>query len=162
MTEEQWRPVVGYEGLYEVSDQGRVRTTRRKGSAGGLRKLHTNKATGYVALGLCREGQMATKTVHNLVMEAFIGPCPEGQEIRHLDGNPANPQLDNLAYGTSYENKLDTIRHGTHRPSSQTHCKRGHSLERANIYVQIKKGRPSRVCKTCVSERRKAARRTPA
>jgi hypothetical protein len=51
--------------------------------------------------------------VHRLVLRAFVGPCPDGQEVRHLDGNPANNNLANLAYGTRSENIADALRHGT-------------------------------------------------
>jgi hypothetical protein len=50
--------------------------------------------------------------VHKLVMEVFAGECPDGMEVRHLDGNPDNNRLDNLKYGTKSENALDAKRHG--------------------------------------------------
>ncbi len=61
------------------------------------------------------------RTVHRLVLEAFVGPCPPGMQCRHLDGNPANNRLENLAWGTHAENAADKIRHGRGGPlSSQT------------------------------------------
>jgi hypothetical protein len=59
--------------------------------------------------------------VHRLVLEAFVGPCPDGMECRHLDGNPSNNRLDNLAWGTHSENERDKVRHGT----SGTVCQLG-------------------------------------
>jgi hypothetical protein len=50
--------------------------------------------------------------VHRLVLEAFVGACPTGQQARHLDGNADNPRLDNLAWGTARENMEDRFRHG--------------------------------------------------
>lgn len=152
MTEE-WRPVIGYEGLYEVSDAGRVRSTRRAGSAGGLRKLHKAKAGGYWIVGLGRAGRQETRHVHALVMEAFVGPRPPGMEVRHVDGDPLNANLSNLAYGTSSENKRDLLRHGRHREAMKTHCPSGHPYDDENTYSPP--SRPNaRNCRTCARERK--------
>jgi hypothetical protein len=58
--------------------------------------------------------------VHRLVLEAFVSPCPPGMECRHLDGNPSNPRLDNLKWGTRAENVADTAKHGT-RAAGERH-----------------------------------------
>lgn len=58
-------------------------------------------------------GKRYVQSVHVLVLLAFVGPCPEGMECRHLDGNPANNRLDNLCWGTGSENWNDKRRHGT-------------------------------------------------
>jgi hypothetical protein len=58
--------------------------------------------------------------VHRLVLEAFVGPCPEGLETRHLDGNPSNNRLENLVWDTHANNMADGIRHGT-RPRGESH-----------------------------------------
>lgn len=62
----------------------------------------------YTADGVRRE-----KTIHALVLETFVGPCPDGMECRHLDGNKTNNHKDNLAWGTRSENALDKVLHGT-------------------------------------------------
>jgi len=145
MTEEQWRPVVGYEGDYEVSDLGRVWSRPRKGTRGGLRKLVTAQAGGYLVIALGHEDR---RYVHSLVLEAFVGPRPDGAEIRHLDGDPANARLDNLIYGTSGENKQDILRHGRNHAANKTHCPSGHEYDEANTYVLP--SRPTaRYCRTC-------------
>jgi hypothetical protein len=119
---EQWRPVVGFEGRYEVSDAGRVRSLprlirqkARSGTEYTLRKsgrlLRSGVASnGYPTVAL---GRGNTRTLHSLVTEAFIGPRPSGQEVRHLDGDRKNPRLSNLTYGTRTENILDAVAHGT-------------------------------------------------
>jgi hypothetical protein len=124
-THETWKPVVGYEGLYEVSDRGRVRTVPRILKPGTLNHGHL-----HVNLWINRKGK--TRTVHRLVAAAFIGPCPDGQEVRHLDGNPTNNAVENLKYGTRSENLLDRVRHGTHNNASKTHCKNGHEFTPEN------------------------------
>ncbi len=122
---ERWRDVVGYEGYYEVSDQGRVRSVDRvifavrQGTPYEKqlrqRVLGTSRKLGaYPHVSLCRDGQEATAQVHRLVAAAFLGPCPPGNEVRHLNGEPADSRLSNLCYGTKKENSHDRVTHGTH------------------------------------------------
>lgn len=105
---EQWRKVVGHEG-YEVSDHGRVRSFRRGAQGRILRPGIAGNGYPTVALG-----RGNTRTVHSLVANAFIGPCPKGQEVRHRDNDRANPKLTNLHYGTRLQNIMDRVEHGTH------------------------------------------------
>lgn len=129
---EEWKPVPGYEDLYEVSSTGYVRTPGRRvfisGRKGEFWKAYpprilkasvrkwwprgsTVVPTG-LCVQLCRDGVRQMWSVHRLVLLAFVGPMPLGEETRHLDGNAWNNQLSNLCYGTSKENKSDTMRHG--------------------------------------------------
>lgn len=115
MTEE-WRPVVGYEGQYEVSSIGRVRSLDRKAKIrGGAYRVVKGQAlkpqkhsAGYRTVNLGRRNQ---KLIHELVAAAFIGPKPEGSEIRHLNGDPTDNAVNNLAYGTRSENMRDVARY---------------------------------------------------
>lgn len=120
--EEIWREVVGFEGHYEVSNFGRVRSVERtitQESKWGKqvkrvmrgKLLRPGKAShGYDTVVL---GRGNTRTVHSLVAEAFIGPCPEGHEVLHIDGTRSNNRLANLRYGTRRENILDAVANGT-------------------------------------------------
>lgn len=117
---ELWRPVVGWEGLYEVSDQGRVRSLPRTTTKGRVLKLRL--AEGYPAVSLSKEAVVRTRKVHKLVIEAFIGPCPEGLEVRHLNGVSTDARLLNLRYGTRSENARDRVLHGTHNHASKSCC----------------------------------------
>jgi hypothetical protein len=105
--DEQWRPVPGFEGKYEVSDLGRVKSLRWTPPR-ILRPGPSNYGHLSVALG-----QRNTRMIHQLVLLAFVGPRPPGQEARHLDGDPANNRLDNLCWGTRGDNIRDAVRHGT-------------------------------------------------
>lgn len=118
---ERWKWVVGYEGYYQVSDQGRVRSVDRIVSfedgrvrrfPGRLLKLKRHNQYGYPLAAICRGPEKRWRTVHQLVMEAFVGPCPPGKEIRHKQRN-LRPALSNLRYGTRAENAADMRRHGT-------------------------------------------------
>lgn len=138
---EEWRPVPGYEGMYEVSNQGRVRSIDRViVRNNGVSQMVRNRILrpelnrwGYERVHIYRKGRGEGFFVHRLVLLAFAGPCPEGMEVRHLNGNPADNRLPNLQYGTSYENKLDTLRHGKHPESMKTHCKMGHPFDDFNL-----------------------------
>lgn len=124
---EDWRPVVGFEGLYEVSNLGRVRSLDRVNSysrtcqySGRIlnvkrkykgRLLRPGTASnGYMTVSLGRSNSVC---VHVLVLTAFAGPAPTGTECLHRDGTRTNNNAENLRWGTRSENILDAIRHGT-------------------------------------------------
>lgn len=134
---EEWRPVIGYEGAYEVSNHGRVRSLDRIiTTKAGVRKRTKGR---LLKPGLQRRGHLSVivggdaKRVHRLVLEAFVGPAPKGHECCHSDGNPANNHLSNLRWGSQSENTYDRVRHGTHNNAAKTHCPRGHDLVAPNL-----------------------------
>lgn len=86
--------------------------------------------------------------VHRLVMAAFVGPCPDGIEVCHNNGNPADNRLSNLRYGTHSENQLDQVKHKTHYFANKTHCPRGHLLSAPNLVAAPAK-RGYRTCLAC-------------
>jgi hypothetical protein len=101
---------------YRVGDDGAVWSQvypagPGKRRLGEWRQLKpTPQYRGHMTVYLGRKDQ---RFVHRLVLEAFVGPCPEGMECRHKDGNPGNNRLDNLAWGTRKENHADSVEHGT-------------------------------------------------
>lgn len=114
---EVWRPIPGYEG-YEASNLGRIRSVFRwvkypKGHsvwyAGKVLKPGTI-GKGY--RGVVLPPQRMCR-VHQLVMLTFVGPCPEGFEVRHLNNNRSDNRLSNLCYGTPKQNQADRLVHGT-------------------------------------------------
>lgn len=119
---ETWKPIAAADG-YEVSDHGRVRSWRRWGGNGGnagggrvstprLLSLKTDRY-GYRVASLMVDSRLRFFTVHRLVALAFIGEPPPGQnEVRHLDGNPQNNTVGNLAWGSGAENGRDKVQHG--------------------------------------------------
>jgi hypothetical protein len=118
-----WRPVVGFEGLYSVSNLGDVRSEPRTCAtkAGGTRPVvacllrPTLGTRGYPCVTLFINGKRHYKRVHLLVLEAFIGPQPAGTEGAHNDGNPLNCEAANLRWDTHQGNVADKERHGTLR-----------------------------------------------
>lgn len=112
---EIWKPVPGFEG-YEVSDLGRVRSwISRHGRRSEPRPMKpAPDAHGYLRVTLRLNGAPVYRKVHQLVLEALVGPCPDGMEGCHNDGNRANAALTNLRWDTRPNNFADKIEHGTH------------------------------------------------
>ena len=114
---ETWRQIPGFEGRYEVSDLGRVRSLDRavQTSNGQVRRYKgmllspgRQNDFGHVTVMLGRDG--GSRCVHELVLLAFVGPPGEGQECRHLDGDGANNRLGNLCWGSKSQNGKDVTR----------------------------------------------------
>lgn len=120
-SDEIWKDIPGYEGRYQASNLGQIRSLDRcvrcgtggKGTrlvsgqvlrpAGQQSDPHLRVVLGHKAHGTL---------VHVLVAATFLGPRPDGCDVRHLDGDPLNNRVDNLAYGTRTENILDVYRLG--------------------------------------------------
>lgn len=162
MSEERWLPVVGHEGLYEVSDIGRVRRIAGGRGARAGRVLGGKISDpGYRAVSL---GADHTERVHVLVAAAFIGPRPAGYTINHRDGDKLNNTVENLEYATYSENNRHAFATGLKRPrpadlrprktpvyKPRTTCKRGlHELtpENTRIYT-APDGKVTRACRVC-------------
>jgi hypothetical protein len=117
---ETWLPIPGWEGLYEVSDHGRVKSLSRvvMHSQGGPKRIRerilSNRiGSSYPMVSLYAAGVSFERQVHELVLTTFVGPCPEGMECRHRDGDKTNARLDNLHWGTHSDNEQDKKLHGT-------------------------------------------------
>lgn len=125
--QEVWLPVVGFEGLYEVSDRGRVKSLARTclTSSGGTRRVPAKLLSfvphgyGYWQVKLCKDGIPSTCLVHSLVAAAFLGPRPEGLHVCHGPGGKQDNRPCNLRYGTPMENCADRRRDGTHLQGAQ-------------------------------------------
>ena len=121
MPREEWLPVAGYEGLYEVSSLGNIRSLDRYClGKDGRAELHHGKVLyntpgkrGYVtvhlrdALGRCRR-----RSAHSVVAEAFLGARPAGHDILHLNGRRTDNRVANLRYGSRAENLHQTYEYG--------------------------------------------------
>ncbi|MBY0360745.1 MAG: NUMOD4 motif-containing HNH endonuclease [Phreatobacter sp.] len=122
MEAEIWKPVFGHEGHYEVSSLGRVRScdrevfvpvsTRRAAhvrSYKGKLLRPGRMASGHVSVAI---GKGNSRTVHTLVLEAFVGPAPNGMECLHLDDIPDDNRLERLRWGTRSENMIEAWANG--------------------------------------------------
>lgn len=126
MTTEEWRDIPGFGGHYEVSSLGRVRSKTRvvirphSRTGRPVRSVYKSRVmsakkigpSGHRCITLTFSGKERTVFVHTLVLLAFSGPCPEGMECRHLNGDPLDNRPCNLKWGTHLENSMDRQMHG--------------------------------------------------
>lgn len=114
---EQWRPVIGFEGLYEISDLGSIRSVPRRSRnnvrLGGYLKGEILSRIPYMRVTLFKDGVRHRSSIHRLVYEAFRGPIPRGMCVCHNDGDPGNNQIYNLRLDTQSGNLADRNDHGT-------------------------------------------------
>jgi hypothetical protein len=127
--DEIWKPVVGLEGFYEVSNLGRVVSLPKsvRPARGGeyftpKRFLSQTRMGGRYSVVMisCRKHR-GVKYVHRLVAEAFIGPAPDGMICCHNNGNMNDNRLDNLRWDTHKNNTADMAIHGTKRLGCKSH-----------------------------------------
>lgn len=122
--EEIWKPVKDYEGLYEVSNLGRVRSLPRYTTKGKVLKEYVNPHNGYCYVSLSKHNDRKPKRIHCLVMSAF---CPvikkpgydKNFTIDHKDGNKTNNRLDNLEWCTQSENQIRAYELGINGKSTR-------------------------------------------
>lgn len=140
--EEVWKPIDGYEGIYEVSSFGRIKSLERiiknSGTRSGYSKLKeriltprvNKKRHGYYEISLKKNGMEKRYKVHRLVAMAFI-PNPEGKpEVNHIDGNKSNNSILNLEWVTSKENKQHAWQTGL---ANSNHRKRPIKCNETNV-----------------------------
>lgn len=147
---EEWRSVVGYEGRYEVSDQGRVRSLPNTQRLTILILTPTYiKNGGYPVVNLTGgDGKQKVHRIHIMVLEAFVSlrPYPKANG-RHLNDIPTDCRLANLEWGSSSDNKYDAVRNGKHVNAAKTQCKWGHEFNSYNTIYLKRGGRDCRECK---------------
>lgn len=161
--EEVWLPVLNYEGVYEVSNQGQVRSLDRVDHLGRrvrgrllkpwvAKRSDTSKQTMHQLVDLNNRGRRQAVYVHTLVLNAFVGVRPDGMEACHTDGDPANNRATNLRWDTHAANMADVLRHGRHNMLNRSHCPRGHELEPPNL-VPSALASGKRACHACALAR---------
>jgi HNH endonuclease/NUMOD4 motif-containing protein len=149
---ETWSPISTHPA-YEVSDQGRIRRVE----TGQILSVYTGDHYSKVRL---KVGGAATKNVHQLVAEAFIGDRPDRLEVCHGNGDSHDNRLVNLRYDTHANNQLDQVRHGVHAEARRTHCDHGHEFTPENTRIRTGANESGRRCRTC--QRGRTARRVAA
>lgn len=161
--QEEWRPVVGWEELYEVSSLGRVKSLERvvNYSDGRVRVYPEwypamTTVRGYKKLELKSQGRSQPYLVHRMVADAFI-PNPRSlPHVLHWNDIPNDNRVENLRWGTQQENMDDLVRNrGGHYNSLKGSCKRGHPFTSENTSYSNKGGRRCRECRR-THERKKA------
>jgi len=116
---EHWKPVLNYEGLYEVSDLGRIKSLQKMWIGGnGGKHSHDGKllsmpnVLGYPVVTLCKKGSRKMNYVHRLLWESFHGKTENGIQIDHIDRNRSNNKIENLRIATRSQNQRNTISRG--------------------------------------------------
>lgn len=164
MEEEEWRDIRGYEGIYQVSNLGNVKSLPRtlphsrfgtRTYKGKSRSLIPDK-DGYRMVLLYKNGTCKGFRVHRLVADAFIGDCGEDFVVMHLDDNTSNNCVSNLRIGTMKENLEDCFSKGRGKrgdyQKEKTHCPQGHEYVPNNV-PESKKGWGRRECRSCANTR---------
>lgn len=107
---EKWKDIIGYEGMYQVSNLGNIKSLDRLAWNGHAMhilkgKLMKSKNYRYQEILLCKDGKIKKHYIHRLVAAAFIVNENNKPEVNHLDGNKHNNSVNNLEWCTSEENK---------------------------------------------------------
>lgn len=131
MNNEIWKDIVGYEGLYQVSNMGQVRNSK------GLIKKQRLNPNGYMITDLSKCGKFKTHYIHRLVALAFIDGYFEGAEVDHIDSNRVNNRADNLRWVNHSGNMLNPI---TKERNSNAHKGRKLSEETKQKFSDARKG----------------------
>lgn len=125
---EVWKAIAGYEGSYEVSTLGRVRSLDKPDATSGPRKGRIRKlvpvgadAQQYLSVVLSKNNVVRCSRVHALVLETFVRARLPGEQARHLNGCSTDNRLSNLAWGTVEQNTADKFAHGSIQQGEKHH-----------------------------------------
>lgn len=146
---ERWRPIPGFPG-YLVSNHGRVHSEL---SGKCLRPQAAGQ--GHLRVALRRSSKTHLRGVHQLVLLAFVGPCPPGHEALHWDDDPTNNLLGNLRWGTRSQNRADAVRNERARGGRQS----GQALTRSQVR-SVKRMLKAKATHTRIAEAFKVSRTT--
>lgn len=136
MDKEIWKPVCGYEKLYDVSSYGRVRSHPRNGTVKSVHILSYSMNKGRKRVTLSKDDECRQFQVHRLVAEAFI-PNPDNKpEVNHIDGDPGNNNVSNLEWATRSENHI----HRVYKLNSNSlkECREVICLETGEVFPSIR------------------------
>lgn len=167
---DEWANHPSFLGYIQVSRNGQVRSLDRLSDAGRRLKgkiiCQSTEKDGHKRVGLTRpHGKSASfHFVHNLMLEAFVGPRPTpAHEGRHINGIPDDNRIENLAWGTRREQRLDDLRNGVNAQRKITHCPRGHKYtdfnnSKCSVKYHLGNGTGNRTCRSCGNARAYARR----
>lgn len=152
---ETWKTIPGYDGWYDVSDHGTVRSWKLR-NGGPIRSAVPFILKGAVWSTGYRVVQLSDRRrwgVHQLVALAFLGE-PDDRLVRHLNDDPLDNRVENLAYGSPADNAQDALMNGRNANANKTHCPRGHEYSSENTGPMSTRG--GRRCLTCHRDREAA------
>lgn len=164
---EEWRDIRGYEDSYQISNLGNFRSkTRKITNAKGIERTFKSRIlaqgitpSGYLKVNLSRDGKAETRYTHRVVLESFVGACPDGMEVDHIDNDKSNNALTNLRYLSHAENMERQNEFGTsvraqaergeHYKQKSKTCVNGHLFEGENLSISRSEGKRHRGCRSC-------------
>ncbi len=142
-----WYEIPGFQG-YRINLQAEVMST--KFNEPRIMKVWPDDKNMHWRLMLRRNGQYVTVGVHVLMALVFLGPCPEGMQVCHNNGDGFDNRITNLRYDIPSNNNLDQVRHGTHSEASRDCCDQGHEFTPENTMRRKgRNGNEIRKCKEC-------------
>ncbi|MDB5352697.1 MAG: hypothetical protein JWN86_3944 [Planctomycetota bacterium] len=146
---DQFRPIAGFPG-YRVNRKGVVQSRRGPGCRSGTTENWVSlkpipRSRGYMTVNLSCCGRKSIRYVHRLVLESFVGACPEGMVGCHNDGDRTNNRVANLRWDTPTANEADKLRHGTRRVGSATACSKLSEVDVLEIRRRKGEGEPMRL-----------------
>lgn len=159
--DEEWKDIQGYEGLYQVSNQGRVRSLDRKMKCSDSTRFYKGKilkpslnAQGYLFIYLSNKGITKEYRINRLVAEAFL-PNPNNYPVvNHIDKNRTNNKVDNLEWCTiEYNNRYSTAKHIEQYDTSGNFVTEWEAISDASRELQINL---SNIAQCCMGKRRTA------
>lgn len=148
--EEIFKDVPHYEGLYQVSNFGRVKSLQRlvKHNYGGLKTLKERllrigiDSCGYCVVVLCKNGYKETFKVHRIVAQCFLIPIKDKTHVNHKDGNKSNNSIDNIEWCNRSENVIHAIKTGLLKiKKGKEHCNYGSENKVSKKVIDTKSGR---------------------
>lgn len=152
-TIEEWRPVVGWEGLYEVRSTGEIRSLDRVtyGKNKSTRVVRGRELTpwlvdGYPRVALTRDGKPKQVHVHRILAEAFIPNPYNLPVVRHLNDIRDDNRIENLSWGSVSDNVRDAVRNGNNWKANLSECLRGHPFSEDNTRIDRDGCRQCRQC----------------
>lgn len=132
---EVWKDIKGYEGLYQVSNLGRVKHLKKN----KIKEIYHSKH-GYCRVGLSKNGKMKNKLVHRLVAEQFIDNEMDKPQVNHIDGDKSNNRVENLEWVTASENQIHSYSKGLNKGSEkQKEAVRINGLKNSIKVLQLNK-----------------------
>lgn len=162
---EEWYPIPDYEGYYEASKQGCVRSMGRRTWTGAIwsepfiLKPRMRPGDKYLTIDLYRDGKRKPTKLHYIIAEVFHGPRPPGMEVCHRNDQKLDNRAENLYYGTHAQNAQEMVRNGLHAQAAKTYCKNGHEFTLENTYLRPTGGRGCRKCRLAAVQRYEAKQR---
>ena len=161
---EIWKDIIGYEGLYQVSNLGRIKSLPRNGTVKEQKILkQTLDTNGYLTIGLHKNNKAKKINIHRIVAETFVANINNYNIINHKDGNKQNNRVDNLEWCTQKHNIKEAIRLGLQIPYNKKpvfqYDKNGNFIKKYNSVCEAERKTKifqSNISKCCLKQRHSA------